>query len=164
MASLVAALVSTGCGRTPPPISSAGIASGSEAASSRDVPSSPSGAPSWGPLAVTALRSYGFAGASGSLRITNECTFLDGLGDQRYLLVWPAHRTRWDAEAQQIIFQIPSGDIVQLRDGQVVRVGGGVSQAPKASQEPGPDLVVPPDASCDASDWWYVGDVEEEEQ
>jgi hypothetical protein len=151
---LAAALFGAGCGQVAP-TSSTGIPSGSVAAS-------PSDAPSWGPLAVTAIRSRSFAGASGSLRITEECTFLDQLGDQRYLLVWPAHRTRWDAEAQRIIFQIPSGEVVQLRDGQAVRFGGGGFEVPEASGGTRPDLVVPPDPSCEASTWWYVGDVEEE--
>ena len=62
----------------------------------------------WGPLAVAHDDGRMFAGAAGTLRITDSCTYLLDRDEQiAYVLVWRAADTIWDAERRRIIFRNP---------------------------------------------------------
>lgn len=62
----------------------------------------------------------------GSLVITDRCTFLER-GGEREFLTWPADQTVWDPTTASIAFRRPSGEVVTLRNGDRVVLGGGGS-------------------------------------
>ncbi len=119
----------------------------------------------FGPLAVirpsdgtdTAL-------TNGTLRVTKRCVLLK-TDSGRELLVWPADRTAWDAEAQRVTFTNFDGTIVRVRDGTRVNVGGSggsnaedgtTSQAWLAQMH----WVQRPADSCPLKSRWFVGGLE----
>jgi len=117
----------------------------------------------WGPLAVASRIGGDDARTAGTLRITEDCVFLDTAGDTA-LLVWPRERTAWDAASSEILYDRPGPEIQRLRTGDAVALGGsGLTVA-----EDGPLLrllsqeswVAAPASSCLSGSVWFVGDVE----
>lgn len=81
---------------------------------------------SWGPVAVFRSDARMEARNEGTLVITADCTFLERNG-QRELLAWPAPETTWDPAFAQISFMRRDGQVVSVRNGQYVVLGGGGS-------------------------------------
>jgi hypothetical protein len=123
-----------------------------------------------GPLAVVRGFSGGdFARTEGVLRITSGCVMLERSNDETWLLVWGSDQTRWDEDAEEIVFEnsIPGRETVRVHDGQFVELGG--SGEPFSEQAPGPeavpwdewvtrlDWVAEPARSCAATGYWSVG-------
>lgn len=143
-------------------LSSPSVAETTPNSSATAIQPAASGEGGWGPLAVTTETSRDFALVVGVLRITDVCTFVDRPNGEPYLLVWPSARTTWDPARGAIHFENPSGEIVLLRDGDGVQLGGGGASlaGPEASDgAPEPAWAAAPDPSCAANTWWFVGDV-----
>jgi hypothetical protein len=128
---------------------------------------SPSTGPSadpWGPLAVIPPEGGAdTARTEGTLRITDECVFLEAQGEAP-LLFWPADRTTWDGEARAITFRNFDKSVVTVSDGDHVVLGGsGDSEADSGTS--GEDwvkqvaLVAQPAPSCVLDPRWVVGAV-----
>lgn len=83
-------------------------------------------APSWGPLAVAVMDGAMQARNEGTLEITDQCAFLERDGE-RELLVWPASQTTWSPATAEIVFRRADGEMLTLRDGDDVVLGGGGS-------------------------------------
>lgn len=118
----------------------------------------------WGPLAVVRATGGDMALSAGRLRITDACVYLEGAGDERSLLVWPADRTAWSADSRSINFKNLDGSTVPLRDGdQITLVGGGDSDAesgiPAKEWIRRTEWVAAPASSCPVEVRWSVGDV-----
>lgn len=111
-------------------------------------------APRWGPLAV--VRSTGDdARTEGTLRITEECVFIESQGEIA-LLVWPADRTAWDPVARRVSFRRSNGQLVAMQSGAAVALGGGGSSAARDSHV---DWIASPAPSCLTRGRWFVSDV-----
>lgn len=116
----------------------------------------------WGPLAVVPPQEGAdTARTEGTLRITDACVFLDTPGGPS-LLVWPADRTIWDAQASTITFANFDGSMVSAGDGTAVVLGGSGDSSEESgttSQEwrARTPWVAPPAASCPVESWWWVG-------
>lgn len=110
--------------------------------------------PGWGPLAVVA-RTGDDARTEGTLRITEECVFIDS-GGETSLLVWPADRTVWDPALRTVSFTRPTGEVIALRSGQVVALGGGSSTKARDGEV---DWIAPPAPECLTDARWFVSDV-----
>ena len=116
---------------------------------------------SWGPLAVLDIDPDDVdamqAGTEGTIRITDECVFLNQNGRDT-LLLWDDNRVQWDADSSQITHRNLDGASLTISDGDQLLVGGG-----SASQD-FPDSVVtawasePADA-CLTGGAWVVGEV-----
>lgn len=118
----------------------------------------------WGPLAVLPSTGGDEALSVGKLVITDTCVLLEGGGGSRELLVWPGDRTRWEADARAIDFTNRDGSSFTLREGDIVRFGGGGDAtaeggAPAEEWVAGLDWVNPPDPSCYMEVRWFVGEV-----
>jgi hypothetical protein len=98
----------------------------------------------------------------GTLVITDQCVFLER-DAQRELLVWPAE-TAWSPAKQEIGFRRGNGEVVSIRDGQLVVLGGGTLSltldGPNGEKLPRQiDWVVAPDPTCQVETPWLVSDV-----
>ena len=119
----------------------------------------------WGPLAAARGSGGDQALASGTLVITDRCTFLES-GGERTLLVWPAEQTSWNPLTATIIFKPLRGQPIEVRNGQLVSLGGGGS----SQAEDGLvgeawaarfDWASPPAPECLVENRWSVTDVDE---
>ncbi len=127
---------------------------------------SPSAAPSgdpWGPLAVTATNAGMDARNEGTLVLTEQCAFLERAGE-RELLVWPANQTSWSPATAEISFRRSDGQVVAMRHGQRIVIGGGGSSRAEdglAGEEWASriDWLVVPDPSCLVDVRFLVSDV-----
>ena len=113
---------------------------------------------SWGPLAVLDLDPDADsmqAGAEGTIRITDECVFLNQNGRDA-LLLWDDNRVQWDAESSQITHRNHDGATLVISDGDQLLVGGG-----SASQEFDPVVTAwasEPAEACLTNGAWVVGE------
>ena len=85
---------------------------------------------SWGPMAVLDAPDgapHGQAAATGVVRITEECVFLEQNG-RSVLLIWDGSRVSWDAETSTISHRNDDGTVFVVSDGMEVEVGGGSAQ------------------------------------
>ena len=119
---------------------------------------------SWGPLAVEPPpEGSATALIAGTLKVTDECVLLDERGEDA-LLVWPAHRTRWNPDSRTITFETGDGQAVTLADGDEVTFGGGGSSFEEDGLS-GEDFVAriewvsEPAPSCVMDTRWFVGEV-----
>jgi len=116
----------------------------------------------WGPLAVVPPQGGAdTAGNEGTLRITDDCVFLDTTGGPE-LLVWPADRTTWNDQARTITFENFDGSAVSVGDGTRVVVGGGGDSNEESGTTTAAWLartrwVQRPDLSCPLNPRWWVG-------
>jgi hypothetical protein len=124
----------------------------------------------WGPLAVSRDSMGGDAALlTGALRITESCVLLEGPDGSSSLLVWPRDQTRWDPRARQIQWRNLEGEVLELRDGQEVGLGGSgqllsddaISVEARSWDEwvGAVDWAAEPDPVCRADSSWSVGDV-----
>lgn len=135
-------------------------------------PATPSAAPEtpavvearWGPLAVFRSAAAIAPRNEGLLVVTDRCTFIERDGDREFL-AWPADRTTWDPAIASIVFRRFSGEVVAVRNGDRVVLGGGGSSrledglggAQWASRLA---WVVPPALECLVDVRFEVSDVE----
>lgn len=90
-------------------------------------PASP-GDTSWGPLAVVAPRQGAADGQfHGTLRMTEDCVFIEFESGETAVLLWPANWTTWNAESRTITFQQRNEAPTTVGDGDEVTLGGGAS-------------------------------------
>lgn len=80
----------------------------------------------WGPLAVMATNDGMEARNEGNLVLTDRCAFLER-GGERALLVWPADQTNWSPATGEISFRRSTGEVMTMRDGEPIVLGGGGS-------------------------------------
>lgn len=119
---------------------------------------------SWGPLAVM-VTDFGMqARNEGTLVMTDQCVFLER-GGERQFLVWPANETSWLPATKEIAFRRTNGEVVSIRDGQFVVLGGGALSftvdGPNGEKLPRRiDWVVAPDPECVVDVRWLVSDVQ----
>jgi hypothetical protein len=101
----------------------------------------------------------------GVLMITDRCTFLAHKDGERETLAWPSDRTAWDPATATIVFRRENGDLVRMRNGDQIVMGGGGSSE-REDGLTGPEWarrlnwVVPPALECLTDTRWEVGDVE----
>lgn len=116
----------------------------------------------WGPLAVVPPQDGAdTARTEGTLRITDTCVFLATSGGD-VLLVWPADRTTWNAQARTISFANFDGSSVGAGDGTPVVLGGsgdsnedsGTTTEAWMARTP---WVARPADSCPVESRWWVG-------
>jgi len=117
----------------------------------------------WGPLAVVPGPGGEESLIEGSLRVGDQCVLLDERGED-VLLIWPADRTRWDADSETITFESTTGEIVTLGDGDHVAFGGGGSSVEEGGQSAGAfvaglDWVSPPAPECMVDTRWFVNEL-----
>ncbi len=128
--------------------------------SSERLPERPTG--NWGPLAVIPPQDGSdTARTEGTLRITDNCVFLDERGE-RVLLLWPADQTRWDAGERTVTFDNADGQAVVVRDGTAGVLGGGGDSSDESGIAPEAWLesmtwVARPVDGCPIDPWWGVG-------
>lgn len=118
--------------------------------------------PAWGPLAV-GPPSGDDARIEGTVRIDGRCVFLEVQGED-VLLVWPVDRTTWDPVGGDISFLHPDGDVIEVRSGDAVALGGsgtGGGEDPAGDAWLGRvDWVAPPAREClGRGGAWFVSDV-----
>lgn len=121
----------------------------------------------WGPVAVFRSDAGMQARNEGTLVITPNCTFLERNGE-RALLAWPATETTWDAASAQISFMRGDGQVVTVRNGEHVVLGGGGSSRAEdgLSGEAWANRVTwvaPPKAACLVDERFLISDVIKEE-
>ena len=121
---------------------------------------------SWGPLAVMHTDGGMQARNEGTLVLNDQCVFLER-GGERVLLLWPANETSWSPATSEIVFRRVDGDVVTLRDGERVVLGGGSfsTTVDGLNGEKVPrriDWVAEPDPGCIADGRWLVSDVDTE--
>jgi hypothetical protein len=119
---------------------------------------------SWGPLAVMVTDSGMQARNEGMLVMTDHCVFLERGGDRQFL-VWPANDTSWLPATKEIAFRRMNGEVISVRDGQLVVLGGGelsrTVDGPNGEKLPRRiDWVVAPDPACVVDVRWLVSDVQ----
>jgi hypothetical protein len=117
----------------------------------------------WGPLAVVQLTGD-TARTEGTLRVTEECVFIEEQGEA-VILVWPADRTAWDPAARAISFRRRDDQVVTLRSGESFALGGGGSSEAEdglSGEEwaSSVEWIAPPAPSCLTETRWFVSDVE----
>ena len=121
----------------------------------------------WGPLAVVDAPPNGdFARMPGVLRLTDRCAMLEADTGDLILLAWPANETAWQPETGTIAFRQRSGNIVEVRDGDAVVLGGS-GEAFSGPEALGTiedwvarlDWVATPAEACTADLGWSIGDV-----
>lgn len=118
----------------------------------------------WGPVAAFRSPQQMEARNEGVLRITDHCTFLER-GGERQFLAWPAERTRWNPDTASISFHTRSGEVVTVRDGDEIVLGGGGSSRAEDGQAGAAwaarlAWVAPPDPACLVDVRWEVSEVE----
>jgi hypothetical protein len=118
---------------------------------------------SWGPLAVMTTDSGMQARNEGTLVLTERCSFLERDG-AREVLAWPSPQTTWLPESSTVSFTRSTGEIVELRTGQHVVLGGGGSSFAEDGLSgeqwaAGMTWVASPDPSCLVDTRWSVSDV-----
>jgi len=124
----------------------------------------PDGGP-WGPLAVANLMAAEAALTHGELLFTDRCAFLVAGDGTRVLLVWPAARTTWDAASRTVsLKQLQTNEVVALREGVPLKLGGGGSSVSEDGQSgedwaAGFDWVAPPATECLTAERWVISDV-----
>jgi hypothetical protein len=85
----------------------------------------PEASDAWGPLAVKDGPPNGdFARMPGVLRLTDQCAMLEPDTGDLILLAWPVNETAWRPESGTVVYRRPSGDVVEVRDGDAVVLGG----------------------------------------
>lgn len=118
----------------------------------------------WGPLAVVPGGGSGNeALIIGTLRVTDDCVFVEERGDD-VLLVWPADRTTWNDEEKSIEFLQSSGESIHLAHGDQVRISGGGSSVDEGGLEADDWLASiqwtsEPPGPCVKDTRWFVGDL-----
>lgn len=118
----------------------------------------------WGPLAVVHPSDAGDGALiEGELDLAGDCVLLDERGDD-VLLIWPADRVGWDAEAETVTFESNRGEVVTLEDGDRVTFGGGGSSLEEGGQSgeefvDGLEWVSRPAADCVTDTRWFVYDI-----
>ena len=122
----------------------------------------------WGPLAVVDAPPNGdFARMPGVLRLTDNCAMLELATGDLVLLAWPVNETEWRPETETVVYQRRSGDLVEVRDGEAMVLGGSgeVFFGPESEGLTVEawiarlDWVVAPDEDCTADSSWSIGDV-----
>lgn len=121
----------------------------------------------WGPLAVKDGPPNGdFARMPGVLRLTDLCAMLEPDTGDPILLAWPVNETAWRPESETVVYRRPSGDFVEVRDGDAVVLGGSgeVFSGPEALGTfedwiARLEWVAAPDEECTADRSWSIGDV-----
>lgn len=121
----------------------------------------------WGPLAVVDAPPNGdFARMPGVLRLTDQCAMLEPDTGDLVLLAWPVNETAWHPETTTITFRQRSGDVVEVRDGDVVVLGGSgdVFSGPEALGTIEDwiarlDWVASPDDTCRTDRSWSIGEL-----
>lgn len=118
---------------------------------------------SWGPLAVMTTDNGMQAHDEGTLVLTERCSFLERDGERK-LLAWPTPQTRWLPASSAVSFTRGTGEVVELRTGQHVVLGGGGSSVAEDGLSGGQwaagiTWVASPDPSCLVDDRWSVSDV-----
>jgi hypothetical protein len=103
------------------------------------------------------------ARTEGTLRITDQCVFLES-AEQLQLLAWPAAQTRWNAGDGTIAFTTGAGENRVLTSGEALALGGSgadFSDDREAWMETW-EWVVRPAPRCltDATRAWAITDVE----
>lgn len=158
--------VTPGGSNTPGSIapSSSSVAAGESPEGSAPASTASATTGDWGPLAVVAPSDGAdTARNEGILRITESCVVLVAHGEQT-LLVWPADRTSWRAEASEVEFLNFDGSLVSVGDGTRVEIGGsgesfeesGLSVEAWLARTP---WVARPASSCQSDAYWFVGAV-----
>ncbi|HEX5827656.1 MAG TPA: hypothetical protein VFY23_09060 [Candidatus Limnocylindrales bacterium] len=94
----------------------------------------------------------------GTLTIDGACTWLVA-GRDRWLLVWPEDRTRWDAVTGEVVFTHRDGVVKRVRHGQEVAFGGGAINDIDGIAYTGVDWVLRPAPGCDTPTRWHVSSV-----
>jgi hypothetical protein len=122
----------------------------------------------WGPLAVIPPQDGAdTARTEGTLRVTDSCVFLEApSGDT--VLVWPADRTTWSADAATITFKNFDGSVVTAHHGDAVVLGGSGDNEEESGQSSdewvaGITWVAPPAPTCPLDQRWSVGALERPE-
>ena len=117
----------------------------------------------WGPLAVRSTWLGQDARTVGTLSITDRCVTLE-TRNRRVLLIWPAPRTEWRPDFFLIRYATSHGDVVELRDGDEVVLGGGGGSADEGSELHSMEIrwVAPPNQECPVDAWWTVSDAQVE--
>ena len=121
----------------------------------------------WGPLSVVPGAGSGAeALIQGTLRMTDDCVFLNEQGDD-VLLVWPADRTTWTPETGTISFERTDGQAVPLADGDEVTLAGGGSSIDEGGMEAEDwvaslEWVSEPPSACVTDTRWVIGDLVDE--
>jgi len=128
------------------------------------LPASGSDSTSWGPLAVVDFDTGAEALTAGTIRVTATCVTLEQRGNEPSVLVWYDKRTKWNAEAGEIVLQNRDGSNVILRNGEQVRFSGGgdlVAEggAPGDEWIAGIDWVSKPDPACPNDSRWFVNEI-----
>jgi hypothetical protein len=118
---------------------------------------------SWGPLAVTPTNAGMAARNEGTLVLTEQCTFLERAGE-RELLVWPANQTSWSPATAEISFRRSEGQVMTMRHGQRIVLGGGGSSRAEDGLDGEEwasriDWLVAPDPGCLVDVRFLVSDV-----
>jgi hypothetical protein len=110
------------------------------------------------PLAVerTDLGMEGLA--HGTLTIEGPCTRVVA-GRDRFVLVWPEQRTRWDAVTAEIVFTSRDGVAKRMRSGAEVALGGGAINDTDGPAYTQVDWVVRPAPQCDTPTRFHVSSV-----
>lgn len=160
---LLVGTILAGCSPPRPPEEPAPSGTSTVAAPTATL-SSPRGSSSidWGPLAVIPPQAgMDLARTEGTLRITNECVFLDARGGP-VLLMWPADRVRWDPLTGAIVFLNVDGATVSVGDGSAVALGGGGDSNEESGTTTAEWLaktlwVARPAATCPLEVRWSVG-------
>lgn len=143
------------------------VALGAACAGPGPVSPTPGASHAWGPLAVKDGPPNGdFARMPGVLRVTDRCAMLEIDAGDRVLLAWPVNETAWRAETGTVVYRRPSGDVVEVRDGDaVVLTGSGeVFSGPEALGTIEDwiarlEWVAIPDETCRTDRSWSIGDV-----
>lgn len=95
----------------------------------------------------------------GTLRIGQQCVFIQD-EDGKALVVWPADRTTWNADAEAIMFEDADAGTVRLTDGDRVISGGGSDKGGSSAEEWVPvDWVSPPTQACETDVRWILGGI-----
>lgn len=117
----------------------------------------------WGPLAVVAAGSGSDdALIEGVLQVNENCVLLEERGET-VLLVWPSEHVTWDAEAGVVSLTVRDRSMVELGDGDSVRMSGGGSSLaegglPADEFLASTDWVAAPSLDCVIDTRWFVGD------
>ena len=117
----------------------------------------------WGPLAVTDPDGGMDALMVGQLVVDDGCVLVSEAGEE-VLVIWPQNQTGWDPAAETVLFERSDGTVLELRDGDLLELGGGGDNIYEAGGTPeslvdGVDWVSVPDDSCLRDVVWAISDV-----